>query len=1100
MSSRLSFRAAGVRAVTRRGVRSTVGAGMVLVIPLVMNDRSFIICGVLPDRQAASCRAAMVQFGATSRARTEARGRERLGNEGGAMVRWIPCVLSLILVLGGSAAPVGAQSRATSADLTGLVQDASQALVSGATVTATNVATRVSRAATTSERGRYTIPALPPGTYSVTVEHAGFAAEVREDVSLELGATVAVDVVLQVAGAREAVTVRTTPPLVDTRETSVATVVSERQIESLPTNGRNFIAFALLTPGVSTDRTPQQGASATSGLTFGGQRARSNNLTVDGLDNNDATIGGVRATFSQEAVREFQVLASSYSAEFGKASGGLVNIVTKSGTNSAAGDVFFYVRDDGLNAKNYFEKFDPAGTPIEQDKAPYAQQQYGGILGGPIRRDRAFFFTSFERLDIDASNFVTIDDRTPLRVLGASPCTDPSALCTPARLINDTGFPVDVGHVPSRMETNTFLVKIDHHIRNDQALTLRYNYGDAINENIEPFGGIVARSRGAILDSTDQVFAASHTAVVSNRMVHELRFQYARRDQDVNALDPACGGPCVGENQGGPTVEITGVASFGRHRFTPQPRLNERYQVVDTLSVISGRHQIKTGFDFNYIDHLEQALPLHFGGRYIFTELDARQAASLGVEGPLSAIQAFALGLPVRYIQGYGSASKPYTYGDLSLFVEDEWRVDAVTLKLGLRYQRQFWPDVTYSVAGVAEPYGFPSDSNNIAPRVALAWDPSGTGMANLHVAWGVFFDNHITGMLGIADIVNGDPNGVRTLVAPPPTSLVAWRAPERRLSEAGARGFLGAFPSLEIAIDPGLQTPHSHQASIGIDHELPGQMAVAINYVFVRGFNQVGTIDYNPIVPALGPNRRPLDVAGVPGTSASLLQYTSYGHTWYQGISVALRKRFSHQTELLASYTLSKAEDDTTDFQTTFLPENNGRGRDPKDPTGVPLGFDPERERGPSLQDQRHRLVFSGLVVIPGDVHLSSIVTLASGRPYSILAGVDLNGDGDGGAFPPDRPRTGSADPAASLGRNAGVLPMHATVDLRIARRFPLGDRVKLEGFFEVFNLFNRANYTDVQNIFGPGRYPTNPLPTFGQFTQAAPPLQVQIAAKVLF
>ncbi|MGH9158719.1 MAG: TonB-dependent receptor, partial [Vicinamibacteraceae bacterium] len=777
------------------------------------------------------------------------------------MLRSVLRVLSCALMIGSLAPPLAAQSRATSADLTGLVQDMSGAVVSGATVTATNTATNVQRSAATDEIGRYTIPVLPPGTYTVAVAHPGFTAEVREGVHLELGATVAIDVVLQVAGARESVTVRTTPPLVDTRQTSVATVVSERQIESLPTNGRNFIAFAALTPNVSTDQTPQQGASATSGVTFGGQRARSNNLTVDGLDNNDATIGGVRATFSQEAVREFQVLTSSYSAEFGKASAGLVNIVTKSGTNRAAGDVFFYARDDGLNAKNYFEKFDPAGQPIEQDKAPYAQQQYGGIIGGPIKQDRTFFFTSFERLDIDANNFVNIDNRTPTSVLGTSPCADADAPCTPARLIDDTGFPSDVGHVPYRVETNSFLVKVDHQLSSDQALTLRYNYGDAINENIEPFGGIVARSRGAILDSEDHVFAASHTAVPSSRMAHELRFQYARRDQEVNALDPACGGSCLTEDQGGPTVEIVGVASFGRHRFTPQPRLHERYQVVDTLSFFAGRHQIKTGFDFNYIDHLEQALPLHFGGRYIFTNLSAQQAASLGVEGPLSATQAFALGLPVRYIQGYGNASRPYPYGDLSLFVQDDWRTDRVTLKLGVRYQRQFWPDVTYRVAGVGESYGFPSDSNNFAPRAALAWDPNGRGETNVHAAWGLFYDNHITGMLGIADIVDGDPDGLRTLVAPPPASLIAWRAPERRLSETDARRLVGAFPSLEIAIDPGLQTPYAHQASIGIDQELPGQMALAVNVLYIRGFNQVGTIDYNPIVPALGPNRRPLDV-----------------------------------------------------------------------------------------------------------------------------------------------------------------------------------------------------------------------------------------------
>ncbi len=177
-----------------------------------------------------------------------------------------------------------------------------------------------------------------------------------------------------------------------------------------------------------------------------------------------------------------------------------------------------------------------------------------------------------------------------------------------------------------------------------------------------------------------------------------------------------------------------------------------------------------------------------------------------------------------------------------------------------------------------------------------------------------------------------------------------------------------------------------------------------------------------------------------------------------------------------------------------------NGAGRNRQDLLGLPVGFNPDDERGPSTQDQRHRLVLSGLYVAPGDVHLSSIITVASGRPYNTLAGVDLNGDGNGGAFPPDRARVNLADPSSSVGRNSGTMPHQATVDLRISRRFPLRGTVYVEGLFEVFNLFNRTNFTEINNIFGTGAYPSSPLPTFGQFTQAAAPLQVQLAFKVAF
>jgi len=304
----------------------------------------------------------------------------------------------------------------------------------------------------------------------------------------------------------------------------------------------------------------------------------------------------------------------------------------------------------------------------------------------------------------------------------------------------------------------------------------------------------------------------------------------------------------------------------------------------------------------------------------------------------------------------------------------------------------------------------------------------------------------------------------------------------------------------LRISIGPGLETPYAHHASAGFDRELPGGLGVSASLVYARGFAQLGTIDYNPIVPALGAGRRPEDIDGRAGTSASILQYTSFGETWYRGLSVAATKRFSQRYQFLASYTLSKAEDNSTDFQSAFIPENNGLGRNRQDPTGLPLAFDPDAERGPSIQDQRHRLVFSGLLVAPADVQLSSVVTIGSGRPYTILAGADLNGDGNGGAFPPDRARRTPTDPGSSVDRNSAALPTQASVDLRVSRRFRLGGRVSVDGIFEVFNLLDRTNFIEINNIFGTGAYPASPVSTFGQFTQAGPPRQIQLALKVNF
>ena len=261
---------------------------------------------------------------------------------------------ALLMVLFIVAMPSGlfAQGRLTAADIEGTVQDQTGAVVPGVTVTATNVATNQSRTAVTDKGGRYYIGALQPGIYAISAELSGFAPQNRKDVRLMIGQLADLNFTMR-AGVTDAVTVSARAPVVDTTETSVSTVIGQEQIDSLPTNGRNFLSFSVITPGVTTDRTPQQGASATSGLTFGGQRARSNNIMVDGVDNNDPVVGAVRATFSQEAIQEFQMLTNSYSAEFGKASGGVVNIITRSGTNESRGDAFEFFRNKSLNAKSH---------------------------------------------------------------------------------------------------------------------------------------------------------------------------------------------------------------------------------------------------------------------------------------------------------------------------------------------------------------------------------------------------------------------------------------------------------------------------------------------------------------------------------------------------------------------------------------------------------------------------------------------------------------------------------------------------------------------------------------------------------------------------
>jgi hypothetical protein len=683
-------------------------------------------------------------------------------------------------------------------------------------------------------------------------------------------------------------------------------------------------------------------------------------------------------------------------------------------------------------------------------------------------------------------------------------------------VLNSLGFPVELGNVPYDVQRTEALFKVDHNWQSGHALVVRGSVADIENENIEPFGGTVARSRGAVQMRRDWSIAASHTDVVTDRWLNELRVQFAPQDQDILSLD--CGAPCIEEDEGGPTLEISGVASVGRQRFTPNPRENQRLQIGNTVSYLTGRHQVKAGIEFNQIWTQRGALPLHFGGRYIFSPVPA-----LGVTTALDALRR---GLPSAYVQGYGESRYPFDSSDLSLFLQDEWTIGRAVVKPGIRYQRQFWPDFPYDIAdlgGTRFQYNYPDDADNFAPRLAIAYDATGDGRTPIHASYGLYFDNTLTSMAGITQILDGADN-VRTLVvtlaqscAGVPCSVLAWNAPGRQLPESTAAALLGGrYPTLQFAIDPALTTPYSHQASAGVQRGIGQDLSLAVDFVYVRGFNQVGTLDYNPVVSSLGTGRRPNDFpctanpaapcvgGGIPGSSASILQYTAFGETWYRGLTTSLRGRFTGNAQLLASYTLSKAEDNSTDFQSNFIPENNGRGRNPEDKYGLPVGFDKLSEKGPATHDQRHRFVLSGTYTLPAQFALSAILTAASGRPYSPLAGFDLNGDGNGGAFPPDRARRVPSDPTTSVGRNSEVTDAIANVDLRASKMITLG-RTRLELILDVFNLFNRTNFIEDTNqssfaIFGTGAYPDNPLPTYGRYTLTDPPRQVQLAAKIAF
>jgi hypothetical protein len=442
-------------------------------------------------------------------------------------------------------------------------------------------------------------------------------------------------------------------------------------------------------------------------------------------------------------------------------------------------------------------------------------------------------------------------------------------------------------------------------------------------------------------------------------------------------------------------------------------------------------------------------------------------------------------------------------------------------IKPGVRYQRQFWDPHTYTVSDIGgSSFSFPlaSDSDNIAPRIAVGHTLTADGTTAVHAAYGMFFDNIITAVSSVGRLIDGSANGVRTLVLPAPRASLAWNAPGHRLSEGAALALLGGSYASSVAPpDPSLKTGCSHQVSGGLDRGLGAGATLSVNAVYVRGFNMPGALDYNPVLPArLGPGRRPNDRpcsanpaatcvnGGIPGTSASVVQYTSYGETWYRGATISLTERLSTKAQFQVAYTLSSAEDTTTDFQATFVPQSSGFGRNPDDREGLPLGFDPRRERAPASHDQRHRLAASFVYALPSGLQLSGILFAGSGQPFSPLAGADLNGDSDGGGFPTDRARRNPADESTSVGRHSERTAKQITLDTRVSKPFRVG-KVTVEAILEAFNLLNRTNYVEDTNqssfvIFGTGAFPANPLPTYQRYTQAMPPRQVQLAGRIKF
>ena len=970
----------------------------------------------------------------------------------------------LALVLAWPAKPLLAQSSAGS--ISGTVVDAAGGPLPGTSVTARNVKTGATRTTVSSTSGAFTFPILSVGVYNVTAELSGFTSSTKPGIELNVGGDVTLKLTLALSSVTTAVTVTEEAPLIEMTRTQQSDVVNENYIENLPTNGRNFIDFVLTTPGVTKD--PRLGD-----ISFAGQRGTLNSLVIDGADNNNTFFGQAlgrtgsgRAPyqFSQDAVKEFQVNRNAYTAEYGRAGGAVINVVTKSGTNEFHGTAFEFFRDKGLNANDYINVLNG------RSKSNYHYNQFGASLGGPILLDKLFFFANYD----GQRN----TNGQPVILSTAGLPTDVNTVAGLAKLTPLTN-PYDRGQ-----NQDVFLLKGDYETGAAAHLSMRYNRQRFTGSNNENGGTTQSVTHsGDSLVNTDTV-TASLTNSFGSSLFNELRGQYAKDSEPglANSADPES------------IIQDVGNFSFtiGRNNFSPRETTITRYQVADAVTFLFGNHTVKGGFDFNR-DLILNWFPGLFSGQYTF-----------------NSVAAYNLGQPIRYIQNFPGAgtSGPYTNPDLSeiaLFLQDEFRpTPNLTFNLGVRYDKQGIaqptvrnPDPQLLAAGI-DTSVIPEDTNNVGLRFGFAWTPKGHDGTVVRGGYGMFYGRTPSIMIGTAMSNNGiNVQGITFGVGQMPV-------------------YPNIFPSIPTGValpkptilvfDPNFQNPLVHQASLGIEHALSNDYSLGLSYLYVKGTNLQRSADINVGSPSIvnytdaAGNVYPITRYGTDRPFPNfgrVIEFQSTAESNYNGVTLELNKRFSDNWQARVAYTFGKVLDTKPDA-TSVVPGVGDDGKQASDPKNFQADY------AVGNADQRHRLVLSAYWSLPyyrnaggleqalfGGWSLSGIVTIASGQPYTaILAPLtDINNDGNV-----------QNDRAPGFARNSLNYPTFFSVDPRLTKDIPIGPTT-LQLIAEAFNVFNRSNVVGVnQGYYAVSGTTLTRLSAFGTPTTSNGPRIVQLAAKVIF
>jgi hypothetical protein len=749
-----------------------------------------------------------------------------------------------------------AQETIHYASVGGRVTDPSGAVVAGARVTARQPETNLTAETATDREGRFRLPYLRIGQYEIRVEQPGFAV-FSAKLALNAGGAIELPVELAVASAGSEVTVSGTADVLETARTQIAGTVSQAEAGSLPLNGRNFLDLALLVPGVSPTNTAsnqlfaEASAVPGQGISIGSQRNFSNSFVIDGLSNNDDAAGLAGVFYGLDVVEEFQVVTSGGQAELGRALGGYVSVVTRSGTNTLHGDAYGFLRN---------QRFDAANA-LAHLALPVTDAQYGASLGGPIVRDRAFYFVHFEQRELNQSGLTTI-----------SPA-NAAAINAHLAAIGYPGPPLATGIYSNPVHNGSVFAKADHRLGASDQASVRYSMYHVTAVNSRGAGGLSAPSASANLDDTDQTIAVSNIGTLSPRLVNETRGQFTVSDLAAPPSDRI-----------GPAVTISGVASFGTLSGSPTARRNRLAEAVDNLSWQAGAHALRVGADFLYNgDRI--VFPRSYRGSYSFSSLANFLAGTYNNAG---------------FTQTFGASAVAQTSPNAGFYVQDEWKIGPrLTLNLGVRYDLEWLRTIA-------------TGTGNVSPRAGFAWAPFASRKTVVRGGFGLFYDR-----IPLRPLANALLSANNTTNPAALSQIGISLSP----GQAGAPVFPNILSSLMLppgvlfnftTMDPRLRNAYSEQGSVEIERQLGARGTFSVGYQHVRGLHLLISVNQNaPTCAAAGTNNgcRPNP------NYANDSQYSSLADSHYDGLHVSFTGRPSAWSSLRVSYTYSKALDNVGEF-----------------------------------------------------------------------------------------------------------------------------------------------------------------------------------------